>query len=190
MHRLKDGVPRFGCVLAFFLLSTVIRAQTFTSLGSFNGHSYHLSDQSANFNGLRQAASFLGNQIGQVSYLASINSEEEDNFLKSKLGSLLGPEYYIWIGFSDELVEGQWQWESGEEVTYTGWDIGEPDSGQGRFEEDYAAYGFSTNKWHDFPFVGPGFEGTRGVIEVVPEPATIAALLFGLGVCACRRRNS
>ncbi|MGY8927507.1 MAG: lectin-like protein, partial [Flavobacteriales bacterium] len=36
----------------------------------------------------------------------------------------------VWIGFTDEAEEGNWQWITGEEVTYTNWGANEPDGGE------------------------------------------------------------
>jgi len=42
-------------------------------------------------------------------YLAVINSEEEQNDIFKYLGDLESLTW-IWIGFSDEVVEGDWRW--------------------------------------------------------------------------------
>ena len=59
-------------------------------------------------------------------HLATIASQEEQDFLGN---------YGGWLGLTDENVEGQWEWVTGEPVNYTNWIDGEPnDAGNG---EDY-----------------------------------------------------
>ena len=41
-------------------------------------------------------------------------------------------EEEYWIGFTDEQEEGNWQWVTGEEVTYTSWHGSQPD-GSGNY---------------------------------------------------------
>jgi uncharacterized repeat protein (TIGR02543 family) len=57
-----------------------------------------------------------------------------------------------WIGLTDEIVEGQWRWLSGELLTESQWDSsrGQPDLGD---SEDYAGYYhyYRQNTWHDMP---------------------------------------
>ncbi|MFN0058570.1 MAG: lectin-like protein [Planctomycetota bacterium] len=66
------------------------------------------------FEGRTLAAAYDG-------YLVSLNDSDEETFLLSQL-----PPTYKWIGLSDEVVEGQYLWESGEPVSYTNWAAGQP----------------------------------------------------------------
>lgn len=49
-------------------------------------------------------------------HLVTITSEAEQIWLEAVFGT--GP---YWIGLSDEVEEGKWQWDTGERVTYTNW---------------------------------------------------------------------
>ena len=85
------------------------------------------------------------NQAGaEDAHLVSINDEAEQKWL---LG-IFGRRPY-WIGLTDLAKEGEWDWTSGEPVTYTNWTFHEPmdaDSG----EEDYVFMGHSPNgEWSD-----------------------------------------
>lgn len=42
---------------------------------------------------------------------------------------------YVWLGASDSLTEGQWQWANGESFTYTNWGTGNLWSGSGQASE-------------------------------------------------------
>ena len=75
-------------------------------------------------------------------YLVAINDESEQNWLQAVFGGQPS-----WIGLNDIAKEGQWQWDSGEPLTYTNWRVQEPhDTGSG--DEDYVIMGAS-GKWED-----------------------------------------
>ena len=58
------------------------------------------------------------------SYLAEIQSEEENDYLES----LLMADAYHWIGGNDIVTESEWVWKkSGERFTYTNWLTHQPD---------------------------------------------------------------
>ncbi len=107
------------------------------SLGEFNGHHYF---QSLNITDWNTAAMFAANQGG---YLASVNSPEENAFIAKQI-----PGIQAFIGFHDQLMEGNYQWHSGEPVNYVNWFIGEPDNGNGQSEQD-AVIMSSNGYWQD-----------------------------------------
>jgi len=72
-------------------------------------------------------------------HLVTIGSQEENDFVRD-----LGSDIYI--GFTDEAVEGDWQWVTGEEVAYTNWHSGEPNNW---WNEDCAAMGAADGTWYD-----------------------------------------
>ena len=84
-----------------------------------------------------------------ASHLVTIENTKENEFLRDYAGRLKGVDY--WIGLSDELIEGDWKWES---TTYTAvftdWYPGQPnDSGSG---EDCAhLYATDYYHWNDAP---------------------------------------
>ena len=43
-------------------------------------------------------------------------------------GHLVPPDTRVWIGLTDETVEGSWEWSSGEPFGYSHWGLFEPDN--------------------------------------------------------------
>lgn len=75
-------------------------------------------------------------------HLVTISSSKENNFVTS-----LAIYSSIWIGFTDENIEGLWVWITGEPILYTNWDGDEPNDEGG---EDYAES--NGGNWND---IGP-----------------------------------
>jgi hypothetical protein len=148
---------------------------------SATGHWYDIVDPGANgsWTNAESKAVALGG------HLVTINDAAEEAWLRTTFGS--GTRY--WIGFTDEAVEGTWVWASGEPVTYTHWNQGEPnDWGNG---EDYALMNWDTGTgaWNDWDYLTDYDHPIDGIAESirepsVPEPATIIvwSLLAALGI--------
>jgi GH25 family lysozyme M1 (1,4-beta-N-acetylmuramidase)/uncharacterized protein YraI len=104
----------------------------------FNGHEYQLISDAKTWTEAKDACEAMGG------YLVTLNSKEENDFINNLVGT-----NRIWIGFSDELNEGTWQWVTGEPISFTNWRSGEPnDYGSG---EDYAEM-YTDGTWND---IGP-----------------------------------
>ena len=108
----------------------------FTQQTNYNGHSYYRSNGSMTWTNARQACINMGG------HLVTITSAAENNFVFNTWPS-------GWIGFTDEAVEGQWRWVTGELVTYTNWNGGEPNNAN---NEDYAQF-VNGGRWNDLPNV-------------------------------------
>jgi hypothetical protein len=93
-----------------------------------NWHAYKMIERQRWESAQAQAAA-------EGAYLVAINDESEQNWLQAVFGG--EPS---WIGLNDIAKEGQWQWDSGEPLTYTNWRAQEPhDAGDG--DEDYVMMG-------------------------------------------------
>lgn len=135
-----------------------------------NQHSYYLLS-----NNTWTASQIEARSLG--GHLATINDAEEQAFVLENFGSYLGIQRLLWIGLNDVQTEGTFRWISGEPVTYTAWAPGEPNS-VGNDEDFVALYypnhsaGGLWNDWNNRTLDPIGLQ-FNGVVEVVPEPASM-----------------
>jgi hypothetical protein len=73
-------------------------------------------------------------------HLVTVTSPAENNFIFN-----LWPNG--WIGLTDEVVEGQWRWVTGEPFSWSNWNGGEPNNSN---NEDYIQF-VGGGKWNDLP---------------------------------------
>ncbi|MFX0183436.1 MAG: lectin-like protein [Candidatus Hodarchaeota archaeon] len=104
---------------------------------TFNGHEYQLINISKTWHEAKKDCEARGG------HLVTITSSKENEFVSNLAGS-----FWIWIGLTDELNEGDWQWVTGESVTYDNWGLGEPNDASG---EDYTEM-HADGSWND---IGP-----------------------------------
>ncbi|MDQ3143173.1 MAG: HYR domain-containing protein, partial [Bacteroidota bacterium] len=107
----------------------------FVYMGELNGHRYFCSNGPQDW----ATARFLCKQNG--GNLASITSEEENNFVSAKLNGQTA-----WIGGSDELSEGRFLWNDGSNFSYSKWYPGQPNNFGGN--EDYIEL-LPDGNWND-----------------------------------------
>ena len=98
--------------------SSIMGPAAFTSIGTYNGHTYYRSNSSATWSNAKQLCENAGG------YLAVVTSEGENDFIKDNLG--LSAD--IWLGASDEANEGTWVWVNGETFSYANWSSGNPNN--------------------------------------------------------------
>ncbi|MGB3421177.1 MAG: lectin-like protein, partial [Dolichospermum sp.] len=120
---------------------------------TYNGSTYLLTEVSGTWEEAQAEAQSLGGN------LVTINSQLEQDFLNN---TFVGTEE-LWIGLTDKVIEGQFQWASGETSTYTNWFPGQPDNG-GPQGEDYVVMNFgAAGQWNDYP---NNLKPLRGIIEI------------------------
>ena len=110
-----------GVFWTFKLISTEDEEDDFTYLGEFNGHEYYVSNFDATWN----IANDYSSDFDDEAHLVTISSQEENDFVLEHTGG------GIWIGFTDQYDEGNWEWVTGEDGGYTNWDEGEPNNDNG-----------------------------------------------------------
>ena len=154
-----------------------------------NGHWYTLSSSPSTWTAAESEALSMGG------HLVTINGAQEQAFLVSTYlaGADANTKSY-WIGINDQATEGLFVWASGEPVTYTNWNTGEPNNYFGN--EDYGAINWhwsqtstgAVGTWNDTPDNGingalTGPLPMLGIIELtssaVPEidPAGMGSVL-------------
>ena len=104
----------------------------FTSQQNYNGHSYYRSTGSMTWTSARQACLNMGG------HLVTVTTAAENSFIFN-----LWPSG--WIGLTDELIEGQWKWVTGEAYSYQSWNSGEPNNSN---NEDYIQF-VGGGRWND-----------------------------------------
>ncbi|XP_072307368.1 galactose-specific lectin nattectin-like [Eucyclogobius newberryi] len=63
--------------------------------------------------------------------LPSIHSEAQNTFIVDLIFKVTGQNTYTWLGGTDTVVEGKWQWSDGTAWDYTRWGPGEPNNKRG-----------------------------------------------------------
>jgi len=140
-----------GSIEAQLAVDTATQAAYEGTLASYGGKEYLLTNGAKNWEAAQAEAKSLGGN------LVTINDGAEERWLKQTFGE--GETF--WLGLSDRAQEGQFEWVSGEAVTYTNWDPNEPNNYQGN--EDYATMNFSWRKqWND----DSGSRAYRGIMEI------------------------
>ena len=147
-----------------------------------NGHRYTLVSTQYWHEAEAQAVALGG-------HLASINTQQENDWVYNVVVDPI-TDLSVWIGLYQEPGSpepaGGWKWLSGEPLVYTNWNDGEPNNGGG--VEHFGEFFYQTGKWNDTSDQGL-IPSQYGVVEVVPEPATIGILGLGLAFIAKRRRR-
>jgi hypothetical protein len=153
-------------------LQGIARADSGWIYNSDTGHWYQRIDTLMTWQDAKTYAEGLGG------YLATSTSQPENDFIYNTLYKDIVTGYPVWLGGSDEVQEGVWQWVTGETWSYTNWNLTQPDNYDG--VQDYLVLTDLNGKWDD---QGRSFEQTRPFIvestTVVPEP--ISSILFIIG---------
>ncbi len=118
---------------------------------------------------LLEASSWTAAQtfaLGLGGNLATIDDADENEWVRVNLANYGGSARDVWIGFTDQAVEGTFVWISGAPVTFTNWSPGEPNnSGDG---EHYAQLLPGSGQWNDN--ANEPVVSVHGVVEIDTSP--------------------
>ena len=134
--------------------------------------------------------------MGRPGYLATITSKEENDFLIVNFGPLRSPRGELWVGGSDDPVDGEWRWvvgpeagtlfwiggPAGTEILFADWPPWEPNNAFGPASE--SRLGWTELGWNDLPASGFGSVKPGYIIEFSSVPEAPALSLFGLALVA------
>lgn len=147
----------------------------------------HLADV-INANGPDSAEHYLearteANLTGN--HLVTVNDAAENTWLYNAFGTIAANQgARLWIGFTDEISEGNFVWDNGEAVTFTSWDppSGEPNGGVLENYTEIITTGGSSSlgNWNDNNEDAINFgiiESSSPINSPVPEPLSFAVVL-------------
>jgi hypothetical protein len=115
-----------------------------------NGHYYQRIDTFKTWTNARDHCRGLNG------YLATLTSQGESDFAYQNLmqqGAQQGVP--VWLGGTDQVSEGNWQWITGEAWSYTNWAPGQPDNNN---EQDHLAF------WNNPAYPGRWDDGYGDVL--------------------------
>jgi hypothetical protein len=74
--------------------------------------------------------------LGMAGHLVTINDAAENLWVLTNFSNYGGQPRALWTGLNDAAQEGVFIWSSGEPVSYTHWESGEPDDGIGFYPHE------------------------------------------------------
>ncbi len=173
---------------ASLLFPTLIHAAILSGplINPTNGHTYYLLDNATWTDSESEALTMNG-------HLVTINNQAENDWVLNTFDPLVPTTFsssVIWIGLNDAAQEGTFVWANGEPVTFTNWNVGQPDNyywGRNHGYENYAHMWTTRSgqldhlgQWNDYTNDANTSSSAYGVVEVVPLP--VAIWLFGSGL--------
>jgi hypothetical protein len=198
-----QGICKMKCngwlIVLVFVLMTVAASTAWAdySWQYFGGHEYALTQSWGTWVDHEAEAVSLGG------HLATINNADENEWIARTFNNVHAHDYndswglLVDIGYYYNSTNAQWEWISGEPVTYTNCDPGAwgyPLAGPHAYIHE--ASHFYPGTWNMAPYCTEpdGYYLAFGVIELpVPEPSTL--ILLGIGgismlAYAWRRRQT
>lgn len=150
-----------------------------------NNHTYYLLSQNSWAVSESEAVALGG-------HLATINNDAENTFVYNAFQPAGAPRRLLWIGYTAVGTGNDFAWVNGENSAFTNWAPGEPNSLNNN--EDFVALYYNGHsqggRWNDWNdrVADPIGLPFHGVVEVVPEPASLGLLgLAGVSLLARRR---
>jgi serine/threonine protein kinase len=141
---------------------------------TFGGHRYQFFPQKLKWDEAKARAETLGG------HLATITSQEENQWIKDTYVSKLDPSLSLWLGGTKKNPSQQWTWITGEPFVFTTWGMGEP----GALRDECAlCFSSMSDGWGDIGNNGIGQADRRGgyliewddLTKPIPAMAPLAA---------------
>jgi len=139
-----------------------------TQVNPANGHTYSLLAPSTWTEAEARAIALGG-------HLVTVNDATEEDWVWQTFNP--AGDRYIWIGLNDVEQEGQFVWTSGEPVTYTNWQKGQPSASDSKVlgPENYVQMGYGglpyPRFWNDLWNISRWTNSDlHGVVESSPGP--------------------
>ncbi len=150
-----------------------------TEVNPANGHTYHLLEVSKWSEAQAAAVTYGGN-------LATLDDLAEHDWVALTFGNWGGVQRSLWIGLTDENVEGTFEWVDGTPVSFTNWANNEPNNSTANDPvngEDYVFLYPGGGKWNDLHDTDTStwFANLCGVVEI---PGSGGPLLNVTGLVA------
>ena len=176
--------------LAICAIGSVQAAPTQWTIGSGgNDHWYEFVSTPVDWHAARSAA--LGSTFGGMwGYLATLTSANENVFASMLAGNGAA---LAWIGLTDQITEGNYQWadgpEAGQTTGYTNWWGGEPNNCCGGEDYIHTNWGAAA-RWNDHGGPANGGQLNGYLVEYsIPEPMTLGLVMSALLTGAITRRR-
>jgi prepilin-type N-terminal cleavage/methylation domain-containing protein len=127
----------------------------YTYLGAYGSSQYYLSSLATDWRTAKTNSEAIGG------HLVTLTSSAENTAVSSFTGLGSGVNTIMtWLGYTDEVVEGQWRWVTGESSSFTSWAPNEPNNsslsgsstGQDYGVMNWASWNGLVHKWDDQHF--------------------------------------
>lgn len=121
----------------------------------YRDHLYRLTPMRCNWIEGEKYAAELGG------HLLAVNDPEEQEWVLNTFGTEV-----VWIGCTDGESEGNWQWTTGEAMSFTSWHPDEPNNRHAT-GEDFGILNFNRRGlWNDLGPTASEWGTIRGVVEL------------------------
>jgi len=155
-----------------------------TRVNPANGHTYHLLS-GGSWTAAEAAAVVLGG------HLVTIDDQAEHDWVLAQYHNWQGVDVDLWIGLNDTVSEGTFAWVDGTPVSFTNWDLNEPNDGAGG--EDYCAMRKNNPLafWNDLANAPVGYHANPlAVVEIGGSTGAPACVGDGSGAqCPCANNS-
>jgi hypothetical protein len=105
-----------------------------------NGHDYQRFDAERTWSNAQTHCE------GLQGHLATLTSQGENDFVFQNVGQ---QGINIWLGGTDQISEGNWEWVTGETWSYANWSPGQPDNGLPEGQDFLIFWDAAPGMWDD-----------------------------------------